>query len=401
MRGLSAPGTDKRSTGETTDLSRLARLAVIGVSCSGKTRFAKQLSELLACQHFELDELVFDEDWQLRGLSAFEIGRLLSSRRWVVDGNNRLHQQRIWQRATAIVWLNYSLPTVLRRAVMRTGRRLITAAKFSGEHRESWSRTLFSRSSILLHVVISYQRLRREYAVLRRNLLTTGARLIELRHPAEAEALLGDLERFRPGERHRSSETDANLVKLVYRSDLGWEVIAREKLVFRVPDLLMLDWDGVDENHCVRALEELCSQEQPALRFRLYRTNRGFHGFLVSERCPARSVRVVEWSRRVGADMRYAWLVLAKDRFDVRVSRRKAGDPLSSCLRDIGSGTVDERLDRILACHDLLVQWVLDDVTIDPIAPDSERIELIAATCRGIDEAVRRQRRTPVGLGGD
>ena len=113
--------------------------------------------------------------------------------RWVMDGNYSAVRDIVWGRATAVVWLNYPFRVVLWRCLRRTITRAITREELFSGNRESFRMSFLSRDSIILWAVTSHRRVGKEY----RRILGDGVfphlRIIELRGPAEAEALVASL----------------------------------------------------------------------------------------------------------------------------------------------------------------------------------------------------------------
>lgn len=177
------------------DGADLSRTVIIGTSCAGKSTLAKKLSQTLDAPHIELDALHWLPDWverpdeELHALAE----QALRTDRWIVDGNYRQLRSLVWPRAMAIVWLNYSFATVFSRAVRRTLRRSLRREPIYSGNRESLRRALFSRDSILLWVLTSHGRLRREYRAIFDAAAPGTQTRIELRRPHEAEALVASL----------------------------------------------------------------------------------------------------------------------------------------------------------------------------------------------------------------
>lgn len=173
----------------------MQRVVVVGSSCSGKTTLARQLAGVLGAPHVELDGIHWMCGWRERPVE--EVRRMAveaaAADRWVMDGNYRAVRDVVWGRATAVVWLNYPFRVVLWRALSRTTRRVITQEELFSGNREGFRQSFLSRDSIILWAMTSYRRVRREY----RRILDDGEyqhlRVIELRVPAEAEALVGAL----------------------------------------------------------------------------------------------------------------------------------------------------------------------------------------------------------------
>jgi len=99
--------------------SDMARVVVIGTSCAGKTAFARSLARVLSFSRIELDALHWLPNWTERSVDEFRTltAQALSQDCWVIDGNYAV--DLTWSRATTVIWLNYSFPIVLWRALTR------------------------------------------------------------------------------------------------------------------------------------------------------------------------------------------------------------------------------------------------------------------------------------------
>jgi len=170
----------------------LERIVVVGSSCCGKTTFARALAAALDAPHVELDALYWNPAWVAKPLEEFrsEVARAAAGDRWVIDGNYRSVRDVLWPRATSIIWLNFSFPTVWGRACARTLRRSISGERLYAGNRETLGRALFNKDSILLWVLQSFARRRRDF----RELMARGhfphLEWGELRSPQEASAFL-------------------------------------------------------------------------------------------------------------------------------------------------------------------------------------------------------------------
>jgi adenylate kinase family enzyme len=173
----------------------LDRVVVVGTSCSGKTTFARQLSELLRARHIELDAIHWKADWEPR--APAELRRLVeeavSVERWIADGNYSVIREVIWPRATAVAWLNYPFWRVFSRALWRTVRRAATGEELYSGNRETFRKAFLSRDSILLWIITSHWRQKREYRRLQETGTYPRARFIEFRRPAQATLFLSQL----------------------------------------------------------------------------------------------------------------------------------------------------------------------------------------------------------------
>ena len=176
--------------------SRLRRVIVIGTSCCGKTKFAKQLAKQLNYLHIELDSLYWLPNWIARTDNEFRqmVEQASSGDCWVIDGNYGTVRDVIWPRANAVVWLNYNFRTVCSRALLRTFRRSLTGEELYSGNRESLVRAFFTRESILWWVVSTYHRRSREFRELRAGKAFSHVEWIEFREPVEAERFLDTLD---------------------------------------------------------------------------------------------------------------------------------------------------------------------------------------------------------------
>ena len=145
----------------------MQRIAVIGTSCSGKTRFAKRLAERLGIPHVELDALHWGPNWTAKPTNELRtlVDQATLGPQWISDGNYLAVRDLIWKRADMLVWLNYSFPVVFFRAFRRTLIRCVTREKLFSDNQESLLKAFFTRESILLWVLQTYWKHRKEYPI--------------------------------------------------------------------------------------------------------------------------------------------------------------------------------------------------------------------------------------------
>ena len=126
---------------------------------------AKRVAAILQAPHIELDAIHWLPDWQERDDDEFRelVSSAVAADRWVVDGNYGQVRDIVWLRATTIVWLNYSFPVVLWRAIHRTVIRSVSRQTVFSGNRETIRRSFFSRESILLWVITTYHRRRKQF----------------------------------------------------------------------------------------------------------------------------------------------------------------------------------------------------------------------------------------------
>ncbi|MBD2607892.1 adenylate kinase [Scytonema hofmannii FACHB-248] len=163
-------------------------MSVIGTSGSGKTTLAREISQLLAIPHVQLDYLYWEPNWVEVRNDVFQkrVSQALSGNTWVVDGNYSMVRDIVWGRADTIVWLDYSLSVVISRLVWRTFQRVVKKQEVCNGNRETW-KTTFSRDSIILWALQTYYKNRRQYSLLLKKPEYAHLNIVHLRSPEEAQ----------------------------------------------------------------------------------------------------------------------------------------------------------------------------------------------------------------------
>ena len=172
--------------------SNLERVVVVGNSGAGKTTAGASLAARLGSPFVELDELFWGPNWQPKPEAQFIslVREATKGERWVVAGNSGTVRSEIWPRASAIVWLNFSLAVVLRRLVARTAKRLMRREVLWHGNRELLLRTLFTRKSIVWWAITTHNRRNAKFAELRANGKYAHVRWYEFTLPSELERFL-------------------------------------------------------------------------------------------------------------------------------------------------------------------------------------------------------------------
>src|SRR5690349_5277363 len=88
------------------------RIVVIGTSGAGKTMLARRIAKRLELPHIELDAINWQPGW--RDMTRHDpaefvrrVGEAIQAEAWVVDGNYGPVRDRVWRRASHLVWLDY------------------------------------------------------------------------------------------------------------------------------------------------------------------------------------------------------------------------------------------------------------------------------------------------------
>ncbi len=172
----------------------MERINITGTSCSGKTTLSRAVSQRLGMPHVELDALFWGPDWTPVPDETFRarVAEAVAGDRWVVDGGYSPIRDLTWSRADTLVWLDYPMPTVLRRWAGRTLARLRSREEFwpGTGNRERLSHVAGPNS--LLWWILRTHRGRRERII--RSLDTyRHLAVVHLRSPADARRWLAGL----------------------------------------------------------------------------------------------------------------------------------------------------------------------------------------------------------------
>lgn len=177
-------------------LAPMARINVVGTSCSGKTTLARELAARLDHAHIELDALFWGPGWTQVRVEEFR-ARVLAATAgasWVIDGGYSPVRDITWERVETVVWLDYPMTTVLGRWGSRTARRIRSREEFwpGTGNRESIGNAL-RRDGLLWWILRTHRRRRRTMAAQLAD--RPDITVIRLRSPADAERWLSTVGR--------------------------------------------------------------------------------------------------------------------------------------------------------------------------------------------------------------
>jgi len=144
------------------------RIVVVGTSGAGKTTLARRIAALLELPHIELDAINWQPGW--RDLTRQDpeefvrrVNEAIRAEAWVLDGNYGPVRDRVWLRATHLVWLDYQRPVIMARVISRTLFRAVLRTELWAGNRERW-RQLLRPSHPIRWAWSTWERRRRETA---------------------------------------------------------------------------------------------------------------------------------------------------------------------------------------------------------------------------------------------
>lgn len=165
------------------------RILVYGVTGSGKTTFARALAQKLDLPFHSVDELTWLPNWTERPLEEQIqiIAELCQTEEWVFDSAYGKWLNLPLDRVDLIIGLDYPRWLSLGRLIRRSIHRAATKTLICNGNIETWPK-LLSRDSIIAWHFRSFKSKRTRMRTWADQ--NSGAKVILLRHPREAEALL-------------------------------------------------------------------------------------------------------------------------------------------------------------------------------------------------------------------
>ena len=172
------------------------KINVIGTSGRGKSTLARQLAIALGIPYLEMDQLFWKPNWQESTDEEFfpRLEEALAAEAWVLDGNYTRTTALKWRRADLVVWVDFSFPRTLYRALKRALIRAITKIELwpdTGNH-ESLAR-LFSKESMVLYTAKTYWGNRQKYEALMQAEEYAHLTFVRVQTPKQASSLIQSL----------------------------------------------------------------------------------------------------------------------------------------------------------------------------------------------------------------
>lgn len=171
------------------------RISVVGVSCSGKSTLARRIAKRFSIPHIEQDYLFWEPNWQLVPKETFQknVAEKITSDSWVICGNHRETRDPILDRATHIIWLNYSPWIIGWRALKRTTTHVFTKKECCNGNYETFVHGFLSKNSIFYWIIKTYRMRQQRYREEKELARQKGIAFFEIRHPRQVQNLLDTL----------------------------------------------------------------------------------------------------------------------------------------------------------------------------------------------------------------
>ncbi|MFJ3669647.1 adenylate kinase [Streptomyces sp. NPDC090106] len=118
----------------------MERILVVGVTGAGKSTLARALGARLGLPYHEMDALYFSgPGWAVNENLTEDVSRLVAEPRWIIDSVGYPEvRDLLWDRADAVLWLDYPKRVVMPRVLRRSLKRTVTREAVFGGNRETW-----------------------------------------------------------------------------------------------------------------------------------------------------------------------------------------------------------------------------------------------------------------------
>jgi energy-coupling factor transporter ATP-binding protein EcfA2 len=132
----------------------MKRILVIGNSGAGKSTLAKRLSDCLHLPFFPSDHFYWEPGWKTATADKVfqQVSGVIARESWILDGNFDEYHRLVWRQADCILWLDYSLPVILKQVTIRNFKWLLTREPTWSNNPMTFRRTV----SGVRHAIKSY-----------------------------------------------------------------------------------------------------------------------------------------------------------------------------------------------------------------------------------------------------
>ncbi|MEQ1723665.1 MAG: adenylate kinase [Pseudobdellovibrio sp.] len=173
-----------------------SKVFVVGTSGSGKSTFARTLSQKIGVVDIELDQLFWKANWTESEPEEFraKISKAISDNKgWVMHGNYNKVRDLTWGNTETLIWLDYSKTVVMYRVIKRSLKRIFTQEELWAGNKESIKKTFFSKQSIILWSWQTYATRKTQYLKFMQDPDFKHIKVIRFTNPSEAEIFLSSV----------------------------------------------------------------------------------------------------------------------------------------------------------------------------------------------------------------
>ncbi len=171
----------------------MKKINIIGTSGSGKSTFAKKLSEQLHIPYIEIDAIFWGKNWYWPPDEAFfaRLQEALDQEAWVLDGNYTRTTPIKWEAVDTVIWIDFSFARTLYQVTTRSIRNLITRKElWPGTGNRQTIQHFFSKDSIILSTIRVYRKNRTKYLKMMGSVEYEHIKFIQLRNSKECSRFL-------------------------------------------------------------------------------------------------------------------------------------------------------------------------------------------------------------------
>ena len=113
------------------------RILVAGISSVGKTTLGRELGRRLGLPYTEMDELFHGPGWVPRPSFVDDVRALAAKDAWITEWQHDSVRPMLLERATALVWLDYSRALTMSRSLRRSAARTLFRRELFNGNRET------------------------------------------------------------------------------------------------------------------------------------------------------------------------------------------------------------------------------------------------------------------------
>ena len=175
----------------------MKKINVVGTSGSGKSTFSRLLASKLGYPYIEMDALFWKPNWEESDDKGFfnKLENELAQETWVLDGNYNRTAKIKWADVDCVIWIDYSFARTTYQASKRAFIRSVTKKELWNKtgNIETFSKSFFSRDSVILWTLKTYKRNILRYTELFNDPEYRHIKFIRIKNPKMAQEYIDQL----------------------------------------------------------------------------------------------------------------------------------------------------------------------------------------------------------------